>query len=379
MKKQSLFFYFFVALFFLVSCNKNSLHSFKPGQLWLADDGLNINAHGGGILFYQGKYYFFGQFMVAGDAGNRAQVGVSCYSSDDLYNWKNEGIALRVCDDTSSDIAKDCVLERPKVIYNAKTRKFVMWFHLELKNKGYSAARSGVAVSDNVTGPYKYLHSERPDAQHWPVNVLSVHKEKKFHCLDCKFTGGSVPEHPDSLNILGRDFNNGQMARDMNLFVDDDQKAYHIYTSEENSTLHISLLSDDYLSHSGKYARAFVGRFMEGEAIFKCCGKYYLIASSCTGWAPNAARSAVADSIFGPWRELANPCVDADSSLTYHSQSTFILPVANKKHAFIFMADRWTPENAINCAHVWLPIDFNNGKIIIKWLPEWNLSYFDKN
>jgi beta-xylosidase len=368
----------FFGILLLVSCQKNGIHSFNPGKAWLANDSLNINAHGGGVLFYDGKYYLFGQFMVEGDAGNRAQVGVSCYSSKDLYNWKNEGIALKVSDDTTSDIRKDCVLERPKVIYNAKTKKFVMWFHLEMKSKGYSAARSGVAIADNITGPYTYLHSERPDAGFWPVNITEAQKTTNNKCEGVIFTGGSAPAHPDSLNILGRDFKGGQMARDMNLFVDDDGKAYHIFSSEENSTLHISQLSDDYLSHSGKYARAFVGRFMEGAAMFKCCGKYYLVASSCTGWAPNAARSAVADSIFGPWKEMGNPCVDADSALTYHSQSTFVLPVQGKEHAFIFMADRWTPENAINCKHVWLPIDFEKGRFILHWLPEWDLSYFDK-
>ena len=77
----------------------------------------------------------------------------------------------------------------------------------------------------------------------------------------------------------------------MNLFVDDDGIAYHIYSSEENSTLHISQLTDDYTSYSGKYARFFPGRFMEAPALFKQKGKYYLIMSGCTGWAPNAGRS----------------------------------------------------------------------------------------
>lgn len=66
-----------------------------------------------------------------------------------------------------------------------------------------------------------------------------------------------MPAHPDSLNLLGRDMEGGQMARDMNLFVDDDGKAYHIYSSEENSTLHISLLTDDYTNYSATYARFF--------------------------------------------------------------------------------------------------------------------------
>lgn len=98
------------------------------------------------------------------------------------------------------------------------------------------------------------------------------------------------------------------MARDMTLFVDDDGRAYHVYSSEENSTLHISELTDDYLAHSGRYARFFVGRFMEAPALFKRGGRYYLMMSGCTGWAPNAARSAVAESVWGPWRELGNPC-----------------------------------------------------------------------
>ena len=79
-----------------------------------------------------------------------------CYSSRNLTDWKNEGVALSVVDNDSSDIARGCILERPKVIYNAKTGKFVMWFHLELKGKGYAAARAGVAVSDTPAGPYPF-------------------------------------------------------------------------------------------------------------------------------------------------------------------------------------------------------------------------------
>lgn len=95
-----------------------------------------------------------------------------------------------------------------------------------------------------------------------------------------RFDGGSLPEHPDSLNLVGRDAAQGQMARDMTLFVDDDGRAYHVYSSEENSTLHISELTDDYLAHSGRYARFFVGRFMEAPALFKRGGRYYLMMSA---------------------------------------------------------------------------------------------------
>ena len=36
------------------------------------------------------------------------------------------------------------------------------------------------------------------------------------------------------------------MARDMNLFVDDDGTGYIIYSSEENATMFISKLDDEY-------------------------------------------------------------------------------------------------------------------------------------
>jgi hypothetical protein len=370
--------FYLILIFPLTCCTRNNNRSFRPGELWPDKNGVAINAHGGGIMFFENKYYWFGQHNTEGTEGNNAQVGVHCYSSSDLYNWFDEGVALRVENDSSSDIARGCILERPKVIHNKSTGKFVMWFHLEKKNHLYKDALSGVAVSDHIAGPYHFIRSERPEKGFWPVNFTSYDKTKKFTRSDLHFTGGDDLKIPvDSLNILNRDFENGQMSRDMNLFVDDDGKAYHIYASEENSSLHISLLTDDYLGHSGIYARVFPGRFMEAPSIFKHNGKYYFIGSGCTGWNPNSARSAVADSIFGPWTESGNPCIGNDSALTFHSQSTCVFPVAGKKNAFIFMADRWVPENAIDGRYVWLPVDFENDRFFLKWRDQWDLGIFD--
>ena len=144
------------------------MQAFTPGNIWPDNNGVHINAHGGGLLFAKGCYYWFGEHKIAGPAGNKAMVGVHCYSSKDLYNWKDEGIALSVSEDTTSDIAKGCILERPKVIYNKKTRKYVMWFHLELRGQGYKAARTGLAVSDKVNGTYKFIKSYRPNAGSMP-------------------------------------------------------------------------------------------------------------------------------------------------------------------------------------------------------------------
>lgn len=302
---------------------------------WLDDRGVHINAHGGGVLFHQGVYYWFGEHKIEGTAGNRAHVGVHAYSSRDLCNWTDEGTALAVSDESDHDIERGCVLERPKVVYNAQTKKFVMWFHLELVGEGYSSARSGVAIADQASGPYRFIESFRPD---------------------------------------------GCMARDMTLFVDDDGKAYHLYASEDNKTLHISLLREDYLRPSGEYVRLFEDRYMEAPAICKRKGKYYFLASGCTSWNPNAARSAVADCIMGPWQELGNPCVgiNPENGLgpdkTFGGQSTCILPVEGRGDLYIAMFDIWRPEDAIDGRYVWLPIQFTPDGFSIAWRDAWSLD-----
>lgn len=363
-----------VSLFILSSCQK----SFKPGEIWEDNNGVHINAHGGGMLHYDGKYYWFGEHKIAGDAGNKAQVGVHCYSSEDLYDWTDEGVALSVVEDSSSLIDKGCIIERPKVIYNAKTNKFVMWFHHELKGKGYTAAMTGLAVSDQVTGPYHYVISINPNAGVWPMNYPDSLKNDERTLEGVKRKDPLWKDIVVDGFFLRRDYNKGQMARDMTLFVDKDGTAYHIHSSESNQTLHIAQLTDDYLGFTGLYTRALEGESNEAPAIFKRGDNYYLISSGCTGWSPNPARSAVAPHPLGPWQELGNPCrgVEEDVNTTFYSQSTYILPIQGKEDAFIYMGDRWTPDNAINGRYIWLPIEWEGDKPILRWYDQWDLSVF---
>jgi hypothetical protein len=345
-----------------------SARGFVPGEIWRDTDGKPINAHGGGVLFHEGVYYWHGEVKSGRTflpdcnkswGGTRVDVtGVSCYSSTNLYDWKNEGLALAtVPADPAHDLHPSKVVERPKVILNRATGQFVMWMHVDTPN--YAAARCGVAVSSKPAGPFKYLGSFRPDAGVWPLNVTDQDKQ------------------PAKGNPLARDFQGGQMARDMTVFVDDDAKAYLFYSSEENPTMHVSLLTDDYLRTAGKYARIFIGRSMEAPAVFKRGGKYYFIASGCTAWAPNAARCAVADSPFGPWTELGNPAAGADADKTFSSQSTFVLPVEGNQ--FIFIADRWKQWDLADSRYIWLPLEFDaGGKPRVRWQARWALPQPDK-
>lgn len=352
----------FVSLFtFLlasVAAFSQTVHrSFKPGLKWLDTESNPINAHGGGVLFYENTYYWFGEHK--GTTGN-AFVGVRCYSSNDLYNWKNEGVALAVTTEEGSDIVSGCKIERPKVIHNRKTGKFIMYFHLELKDQGYDAARVGIAVADQPAGPYVYQKSLRPNAGKWPVGCHSI-EDARFLLFN---------------QYLIRDFEGGQYSRDMTLFVDDDDRAYHIFSSEGNATLHIAELSEDYLSHTGVYTRVAPGGYNEAPAIFKRESRYYMITSGCTGWDPNAARLFTSTNIMGPWVEFPNPCVGVNANKTFLSQSTFILPVNGKKNAYIYMGDRWNKNKLSNSLYVWLPVRFVNGLPVLEWMDDWSLDCF---
>lgn len=305
-----------------------NVSSHTNGQCWRDSEGNTLQAHGGGILLHEGAYYWYGEnrdgpLRQLNGARLADNVGVSCYRSTDLLNWQHLGVVLPAVDDPHHDLHIHKVIERPKVIYNKATQRFVMWLHVD--SPDYAYARAGVAVADTPAGPFRYLRSFRP---------------------------------------------NGFMSRDQTLFVDDDGRAYHIAASDDNQTTMISLLSGDYLDVSGQqFAKCFAGRFMEAFALTKHHGRYWMIASGCTGWDPNTARSAVADSLRGPWVELDNPCVGADARVTFGAQSTFIIPPgpANREH--IAMFDLWRPEDLRTSGYLWLPIRWEAGRMRMEFHP----------
>ena len=329
------------ALTAIMLCTTELQAQIRSGGVWKDTAGKPIHAHGGGMLFHDGVYYWYGENKEGRTwlpestkswGGYRVDVtGVRCYSSRDLLAWKDEGLVLRaVTNDPAHDLHPSKVLERPKVAFNKATGKFVMWMHID--SQDYLAARAGVAVADAPTGPFRYLESLRPE---------------------------------------------GQFSRDQTLFVDDDGKAYRFYSSESNETMYISLLTDDYLKHSGRFVRIFEKRSLEAPAVFKRNGKYWLIASGCTGWAPNPAHLAVADSIWGPWMELGNPCRGPEAAKTFRGQSTYVQPVIGKKDAFLFMADRWNAMELSDSRYIWLPLRFENDRPVIEWHDAWNLTIFE--
>ncbi|MBB6024142.1 fibronectin type 3 domain-containing protein [Paenibacillus sp. JGP012] len=372
--------------------------SITPGQLWPDQNGKPIDAHGAGFLYDEKteKYYWYGEYHT----GGWPAMGVRVYSSKDLLNWTDEGMALTMLQsmddfdtnplikelyagredrvDIWADIRKGRIIERPKVIYNDKTKKYVMWAHMDgdkdpyNNNANYGKARAGYAISDSPTGPFVYQKSYRMD--------MAPEGEKDYFPSD------------------------KGMARDMTLFKDEDGTGYLIYSSEENLTLYISKLTDDYSDVTGwhkegrtddkgnpvrdtvyqaeygvDYVRVFPGGQREAPAIFKYQGKYYILTSGATGWAPNENKVTVADHIFGPWSAMSNPFVrtlssDPDPGKAFGTQATSVIPVDPAKGKFIYVGDTWNGGNFANDAakYVFLPIEFGIGSdIAIKWYDSW--------
>lgn len=348
------------------------IDAITPGEIWPDEKGEHINAHGGNVMFHKGTYYWYGENRPA--RGFTTEVGVSVYSSKDLMNWKNEGVALAVSENKGDVIERGCIMERPKVVYNAKTGKFVMLFHLELKGRGYEAARVGFAVSDTPIGPFEFIRSLRPNAGKWPADFTKKDIKRAMALNEEDYKEWWTPQWRKAVDtglLLKRDLPGGQMSRDMTVFIDDDGKAYHIHSAEENLTLNIAELTDDYLDYTGKYIRLAPGGHNEAPTIFKRNNVYWMITSGCTGWEPNEARMFKATSIWGPWEQLPSPFKGEGAEKSFYTQGTYIFKLEGTDH-YLFMADRWIPRSLKNSRHIWLPIEYaTDGTPELYWKDHW--------
>lgn len=349
------------------------LTSFRPGQPWPDNNGVHINAHGGNVLQVGDRWYWYGENRPR--RGFTTETGVSVYTSTDLMNWTDAGVALSVSSEKGSPIERGCIMERPKVIYNNATKKYVMLFHLELKGRGYEAAQVGFAISDTPTGPFTFLHAKRTNAGIWPIEY-GQEQEKTATRLAAE--GPTEWWTPDWRRAIARgmfnarDHEGGQMSRDMTVFIDSDGTAYQVTSSEENLTLNMNELTPDYLDFTGRYTRIAAGGQNEAPCVLKHNGTYWIIASGCTGWAPNEARMFSAPSMWGPWKQHPNPCRGEGADKTFLGQGCYIF---QHNGMDIFMADIWNPRCLAESRHIWLPITFDaEGKPEIHWQEEWKMG-----
>ncbi|KAG9033290.1 hypothetical protein FRB95_000385 [Tulasnella sp. JGI-2019a] len=267
-----------------------------PGATWTATNtGLHVQAHGGSITYSNGLYYLIGENHQNGSAFQ----AITCYSSPDLVQWTfvNNLLSLQA----SGDLGPSRVVERPKILYNAATAKWVMWMHID--SSSYGEAKVGVATSSSICGAYTYISSWQPL---------------------------------------------GFQSRDMSLFQDTNGSAY-LLTEDRANGLRIDALSSNYLNVTS--ATYLYAQDYEAPAMIKSNGVYFMFASHESGWASNDNIYCTAMSLTGPWS--AWQTFAPAGTNTYNSQTAFILQVGSN---FMYMGDRWVSTNLMASTYIWLPL-----------------------
>ncbi|OJJ65124.1 hypothetical protein ASPSYDRAFT_139499 [Aspergillus sydowii CBS 593.65] len=290
--------------------------SIIPGATWTATNTHeHIQAHGAGIIEEDGIYYMIGEEKTDGSAFQ----AVNCYSSSNLAEWNFEGTLLTRTEE-DGDLGPNRIVERPKVIKNDDTGKYVMWMHID--SSDYKDARVGVATGDSVCGPYEYRESFRPL---------------------------------------------GFQSRDIGLFKDEDGSAYLLSEDREYGT-RIIKLTDDYLDVD---AVTFGWEyFAESPALIKRGDAYYIFGSHLTGWDPNDNVYSTATSLSGPWSEWTEFAPVGTN--TYSSQVNYVLPLGTDKA--IYMGDRWVSSNLAASTYIWLPLELDGATANLAWYDSWSVD-----
>ena len=345
---------------------------FYPGKVWLDTNGKRIQAHGGSVFFENGVYYWYGENKEKTDGKSDIwHWGVRCYSSRDLYNWEDLGLIIPPdLENKQSALHPSSLTDRPHIIYNARTKKYVCW--LKQMHWQDGTQTETVLTADKIIGPYTVVR--------------------------------------EGIRPLGMN------AGDFDLAVAPDGKAYYYFERVHSETI-CADLTDDYTDVSGFYSTHFprLGPpyVREATSHFVRGGKHYLITSGTTGYLPNPSEAAVGKTWHGPFTVLGNPhrCDTTDTS--FHSQISSVFMVHGKKDLYIACADRWVPnktdwkyseyeaafvkrfiegkeptasenkffgdgnENTSVSDYVWLPLIFDGENVYIDWLDEWKIEDYE--
>lgn len=346
--------------------------SIRPGRVWLDTEGRRIQAHGGSLFYENDTFYWYGENKERTVPGAGVwHWGVRCYSSKDLYNWKDLGLIIPPdTEDPSSPLHPSSCMDRPHIIYNRFTGKYVCW--LKIMGKDGSQTET-VLTADSLTGPYTAVR-------------------RGYRPL-------------------------GMNAGDFDLVVNpSDGKAYY-YFERVHTELICADLTDDYTAVTGYYSSHFPRKYppyvREAPAHFYRRGLHYLITSGTTGYYPNPSEAACSELYHGPWRVLGDPHVDDASRASFHSQISSVFKHPGKKDLYIALGDRWVPklaaahypydamaaafESGFNpdaevktpfpsfpgnrpeeetgtADYVWLPIRFDGETPRIDWKDEWRVE-----
>ena len=345
-----------------------------PGEVWLDTKGERIQAHGGAVYYENGTYYWYGENKTYTDGKNGIWTwGIKVYASQDLYNWDDCGYLIPpVLDDPNSALFPTKRIDRPHILKCPKTRKYVCWIKLSGPEAAFTIWRS-----DALLGPYEMV---------------------------------------ENLYNPG-----GHKAGDFDMIADAETGKGYIYFDADHKSMLCMSLTEDYLHANMEIANSYPNMTppftREAPALFEANSRKYMLTSGMTGYVPNMSDSALADGWEDVFVSLGNPHVADETNASFNSQISKIFKVEGKENCFIAMADRWLPgyhvdsriadlftrviastyapdkyqatdaerkemyaanvmETAETCIsdYVWLPIEWESDKPILRWYKEWHIK-----
>lgn len=281
------------------SAAPSQLNSFRPGEIWFDTAGKPIQAHAGSIIRVGDLFYWYGENKEFTNGRSKVWTwGIRCYSSSDLYNWTDLGLIIPPDEkDQGSPLHPTSMLDRPHILFNPRTKKFVCW----LKIMGETHQTRTVMTADTITGPYKMVRRD--------------------------------------LRPLG------MSAGDFDLAVSPDDGKGYMYFERVHSEMICADLTDDFTDVTGYYSTHFPRpgppTVREAPAYFRRKGRHYLATSGTSVYYPNPSEIAVADSFHGPFTVLGDLHPEDKTRTSFNSQISSIFKHPKKKDLYIALADRW--------------------------------------
>lgn len=296
------------------------------GRTWYDTKGRPIQAHGGDVVKVGSWYYWIGE----NKADNSANFStLSMYRSKDLKNWTFDRDVLTT---QSSPELANCKVERPKIVYDAQSKTFVLWAHWE-RATDYSASHLMVATSKTIDGEYTFVRDFRPGVGH----VTSADPDPTYTGTDKLWGYGS---------------------RDFTAYQDPSTGDAYIVSTQNGTDMRVYRLidGDTDVDWQNSYA-LFAGQRREAPALVKAGDYYFVFTSSQSGWYPNQAMYSYTKNIDDPngWSPLA----PVGNNTTFYSQPANILTVHAKGGTqYLYLGDHWNPEALGTSSYVWLPLHF---------------------
>ena len=359
---------------------------------WEDTDGNTIYSQGGGIFEFDGTYYWYGVKYEEAEAYakdpskiyNKSDVfvGVTCYSSKDLKNWKYEGLVAEPADVYNAEIMGTTT-------YQYSSGSTPVFGGPQIQNDAVWVGRLGVTKLEDGTYALLVQHEcadednsidDNKDSDKWSKQVLVMTSDSPTGHFKWN-------NRINMFNAIGTT-NTG----DQTVFVDDDGTGWLVYSyGKGRGKMYLSKIMWDENEEKVVLDTPFEvykGAGREGNCMFKYNGKYYLCASDLYGWNASHGYYIVIDPgemsleeylKSGQYKAAsAMELMEGTSDDFCHvTQTGFFYTVkGTKQETVIFCGDRWAAfaRNGLGF-NQWCPLSFDEDDVpYFNSLSAWNLD-----